>query len=88
MYEKDKLAQGIVRIKRMRIHLFCNLKPKADLGEISSKNLLEDGLIRPVYEFIKSVTKNNSKVREPKTYNEVINNHINGNRWHKTINEE
>ena len=51
-----------------------------DLGGTTGKNP-SDGLVRPVYlEFAKSVTETSSKVREPKTYNEVINNLIHGNR--------
>lgn len=39
-------------------------------------------------EFAKSVIETSSKVREPKTYDEVVNNPIHGNRWREAINEE
>lgn len=54
--------------------------PRIDLGGISGKNPLEDELVRSAYEFAKSVTKTSSKIREPKTYNEAINDPIYGNR--------
>lgn len=72
----------------MRIHFSYNPKPKTDLGRILGKNSLRDGLIRPIYKFIKSVTKTNNKVQKPKTYNKVINNPIYGNRWHKAIDKK
>lgn len=39
-------------------------------------------------EFAKSVTKTSSKVREPKTYNEAINNAFHENMWQEDIDEE
>lgn len=45
---------------------------KIDLG-ISSN-------IRLVYKLVKSLTETNIKIYEPKNYNEVINNLIDGNR--------
>ena len=39
-------------------------------------------------ELAKSVTETNSKVHEPKTYDEAFNNPINGNRWREAINKE
>lgn len=75
----------------MKFENFYNLslvwRPKTDLDEIWSKNFL-DGLIKLVQEFAKSITKINSKVHKPKTYNEPINNLINKNRWQKAINKE
>ncbi len=64
----------------MTIYLSCNSKPKIDLVEIIDKNSLEDGLIRPMYKFTKSVIKIDSKMGQPNTYNKVINNLIYGNR--------
>ena len=39
-------------------------------------------------ELVKSLTEDCSKVQEPKTYDEVINNLVHGNRWQKAIDEE
>lgn len=64
----------------MRIYALCDPIPRADLGGTSSKNSLGDGLVRPAYEFAKSVTETSSKVREFKTYDEAINDPIHGNR--------
>lgn len=64
----------------MRIHLLCDPKPRDDLSKTSSKNSLGDGLVRPMYEFAKSVTEISSKMQEPKIYNKAINNLIYGNR--------
>lgn len=63
-------------------------KPKNDQDSILGKNSLAKGLIRLTQKFAKIVTETNSKVREPKTYNEAINHPINDNRWHKVVNEE
>lgn len=41
--DKDELTQAIMQIKRIRIYLLCNSKPKTDLGGISDKNLLRNG---------------------------------------------
>lgn len=57
-----------------------NLKPRIDLGGILGKNLLRKQLVKPIYKFAKSVTKTSSKVWEPKTYNEAINDFIHNNR--------
>ena len=65
----------------MRIDFSHDPKPKTDLGGTSSKNPLRDGLVRPMHKFAKSVIKTSSKVQEPKTYDEVINDPIHGNRW-------
>ena len=62
-------------------------RPRKDLGGTSSKNP-SVGLIRPAQKLAKSVTESSCKVREPKTYNEVVNNSIKGNRWQKSIDEE
>ena len=71
----------------MRIHPSHNPKSRTNLGEISGKNPA-DGLVRPVRELAKSVTETNSKVQEPKTYDETINDPVHGNRWRKAIDEE
>ena len=71
----------------MRIHLPLDPKPRIDLGRTSSKNST-DGLVRPAQEFAMSVTKTNSKIREPKTYNEAINDPIHGNRWREAVDKE
>ena len=76
-----------MQTKQMKIHLPHNPKPKTDLGETSGKNPA-DRLVRPAQELAKAVTKTSSKVRERKTYNEVMNNLIHGNRWSEAIDEE
>ena len=81
------LAQAIMQTKRMRIHLLFDPKPKTDRGKTSGKNPA-DGLVRPAQELAKSVTESCSKVREPKTYNEAINNPIHDNRWRKAVDKE
>lgn len=49
---------------------------------------LSNGLIKPMQELVKLVTKPNSKVHKLKIYNKAINNPINRNRWPKAIDEE
>ena len=71
----------------MRIHPPHNPKPRTDLGGTSGKNPIDE-LVRPVRELAKSVTETSSKVREPKTYDEAINNSVHGNRWREAINEK
>lgn len=41
-----------------------------------------------MHKFTKSVIEISSKVQESKTYDEVINNLINENRWCKAVNKE
>lgn len=48
-------------------------RSRIDQGMTSGKNPPK-GLVKPAREFAKSVIKTSSKVREPKTYNEVLNN--------------
>lgn len=79
-YDKDELAQAIVKTKYMKIYLLHNLKPKTDLGRTPGKNSLSDRLVKPLYKFAKSVTEISSKVQEPKTYDKAINDSIYGNR--------
>lgn len=50
-----------------------------DVGGISGNNF-GDRLVKSTQEFVKLVTKTSSKIREPKTYDGVINNPIYGNR--------
>lgn len=85
---KKEVVQAIVQTKRMRIDLSHDPKPKTDLGGTSGKNPLGDGLVNPAREFAKSVTKTSSKVREPKTYDEAINDLIHGNKWREAVGEE
>ena len=71
----------------MRIHLLLDQKPMTDLDRISGKNLT-NRLVRLVQELAKLVTETNSKMQEPKTCDEAINNPIHGNRWREIVNEE
>lgn len=77
---EKEVVQAIIYTKWMKIDLFYDPKPKTDLGGTLDKNRLGDGLVRPVREFAKSVTETSSKVQEPKTYDETINDPIHGNR--------
>lgn len=54
-------------------------RPKIDLVGTLGKNSL-NRLIKPAQKRAKWVIKTSSKVHEPKTYNEAINDLINGNR--------
>lgn len=62
-------------------------KPRIDLDGILSKNLSK-GWVSRAREFAKSVIEICSKMHEPKTYNEAINNAIYGNRWQEAIDKE
>ena len=62
-------------------------RPRIDLGETSGENP-SDGLVRPLRELAQLVTETSSKVREPKTYNEVVKNPINRNKWQEAIDKE
>ena len=68
-------------------NLLLTRRPTIDLGGISGKNFL-NGLVRHTQELAKSITKTNSKMREPKTYDQAANNLINKNRWQKAIDKE
>lgn len=81
------MAQAIRNTKRMRIQPF-NLKSRTDLGGTLGEKFLGEQLVKPTYKYTKLVTEISSKVRQPKTYNEAINNHILSNKWQKVINEE
>ena len=63
-------------------------KPRIDQGGTSGENPSAEGLVRPAQEFAKSVTETSSKVREPKTYDEAINDPIHRNRWREVVDEE
>ena len=76
-----------MQIKQIRIQPPHNPKLRIDLGGTLGKNPA-DGLVRPARELAKSVTKTSSKVQEPKTYDEAINDPIHGNRWRKAIDEK
>lgn len=62
-------------------------KPRIDLDKISDKNS-SDELVKPTQELAKLVTEIISKVCKPKTYDEAVNDLINGNRWREAINKE
>ena len=51
-------------------------KPRTDLGETIGENPLGERLVRPTYKFAKLVTETSSKGREPKAYDEAINDPI------------
>ena len=85
---EKETVQAIMQTERMRIHPPCDPKPRTDLGGISGKKPLGDGLVRPVYKFAKLVTKTSSQVHEPKTYDEAINDPIHGNRWREAVDKE
>lgn len=77
-----------MQTKWMRIHPPLNPKLKTDLSRISGENPLRDKLVKSVYKFIKLISETNSRMREPRTYNEVINNLIHKNNWRDAIDEE
>lgn len=56
----------------MRIDLSLDLKLRINQNEISSKHFTNK-LVNLMQELTKLVTKNNSKIQEPKTYNKAIN---------------
>lgn len=58
------------------------------LNEISGESYLKNGLLRLAYKYVESVAETTSKVREPKTYDEVINNLIYRNRWREVVDKE
>lgn len=74
------MVQAIMQVMQIKIQLFHNLKPRIDLGGTLGKYLLRDELVRLAYKFAKLVIETNSKVQEPKTYDEVINDLIYKNR--------
>lgn len=63
-------------------------RSSTDLGGKIGENP-SDGLVRLTHiEFAKTVTETNSQVREPKTYDEAINNLVHANRCREVIDEE
>ena len=79
---------GQTRIKAEGAHnLSLAQRPRTDPSGTSGKNPL-DGLVRPTQELAKLVTETSSKVREPKTYDEAVNDPINGNGWQEAIDKE
>lgn len=76
---------------KMRAEASYNLllvwRPKTDLDKIWGKNL-SDKLIRSMQKLAKSIIETSNKVHEPKTYNKIVNNPINRNRYQKTINKK
>ena len=72
----------------MKTHVYHNLKPKTDFSRTIGKNLLEDGIVYPVYEFVKSINKINGKLYQLKTYDEIINIPIHENKQYETIDEK
>lgn len=63
----------------MRIHPSHNPKPRTHLGGTASNSPV-DRLVKPVQELVKSGTETSSKLKEPKTYDEIINNAVHRNR--------
>lgn len=76
-----------MQIKQIKIHLFYDQKPKTDLSGTISENPV-DKLVRLMQKLAKSVTEISSKIRQPKIYDEVINNSVHGKRWPEAIEEE
>lgn len=56
------------------------MRPKTDQGRGSG--------VKPACKLAKSMTETNSKVHEPKTYDETIHDLIHGNKWRKVINKK
>ena len=84
--EESLAAEGHLQTGVGNSHDLLVQRPRTDRGGTSGKS--PSGLVRPARELAKSVTETSSKVREPKTYNEAVNNPINGNRWREAIDEE
>lgn len=76
--EVEALGESIFRTESTPNQLVQ--RPKTDPSGTSGKNPSVEGLIRPVCGFAKLVTNTNSKIREPKTYNEIIHNSVHRNR--------
>ena len=83
----DELVQAIIQTKWMRTSP-QDPRLRTDLSGAIGENPLGKQLVRPTYKFAKSVTKINSKVRGPKTYDETINDPIHRNRWQVAIDKE
>lgn len=70
----------------MRTYLSYNLKLRIDLDRTLDKNL--DRLVRPTQKLAQSITEISCKVCKPNTYNKVMSDPINANRWQKIINKK
>lgn len=58
-----EMVKAIVQIKWMRTQLFQAPELRIDQGRILGKNYLkDDGLVKPMYKFAKSVFETSSKV--------------------------
>ena len=68
----------------MRIHPLHDSNSRIDLCRTLGKNPL-DRLVKPMQELAKSVTETSRKVRETKTYDETINDTINGNKCKRLL---
>ena len=74
----------------MRTNPPLDPKLKIDLDRTSGENpLMGDGLVSlTYYKVAKSVAETSSKVREPETYDEAINDAVYANRQQEAIDEE
>lgn len=79
-----EVGQSITTASQMRLYKSYNLlQIKLDRSYNLSMPKIDLGIglgIRPVYKLAKFLIKTNSKIYEPKTYNEAINNLIHGNK--------
>lgn len=66
--------------------LLIQSRPKTDRGGTTGESPRR--LVRPTRKLTKLVTETSSKVREPKTYDEAIDDPIYRNKWRKAIDEE
>ena len=86
MLEENLAAEGHLQREVGNSYNSLVQRPKTDRGGTSGKS--PSVLVKPARELAKSVTETNSKVHEPKTYDETVNNPINRNRWQEAIDEE
>lgn len=86
--QNDSINNDVSLIKTKTLHNWLLQKPRTELGGTSDKNLLIKGLVRLVQEFARLVTEYCSKAQESKSYDEVINDLIYGNRGWEAIDEE
>lgn len=78
----------IITWSQLRVEISPDPKEsRSNQGKISGENS-SNRWVQPAWELVKSVTQTNSKMREPKTYNDVINNLLHRNICQKAINEE
>lgn len=76
----------------MRLDEFHN-PPRVKLDRSYDPTMLRTDIdtgsgVRPTRKLAKFLIETSSKVHEPKTYNEAINNTIYGNQWREAINKE